>query len=206
MNKLLTIAAVMGLVGGFVSTAAAQAPPPVRPERGARPIETFNGVAIHMASGKSGAVTINVTRWSTDEERQRLLDILRESGQRAMIADLQTLPQVGSIRLPNTMGVGLFYARSNTLPDGTRQVVLGTARAIGMAANAPQRSRYDATVIEIHFPPGGGNGEGKIVLAGRVNVGKDGQVQISNWQGEPVRLRNVRATVPANVTPSAPAS
>jgi hypothetical protein len=201
MKKLLTIVVLAGLVGGFASTAAAQ----VRPERGSTTIETFTGNAVHMASGRSGVVTINVTRWSTDEERQKLLDILKESGQKAMIADLQQLPQVGFIRMPNTMGVALFYARSNNLPDGTRQVVLGTSRSIGMAANAPQKSRYDATVIEIHFPPGGGNGSGKIVLAGRVNVGADGQVQISNWQGEPVRLRNVRASVPRNVTPQAPA-
>ena len=193
MRKLLTIAVLVGLVGSFAS---AQRPPQTRPEPGNKPIEIFKAFAVQMQSGKAGAVQISVTRWSTDEERQKLLDVLKESGQKAMIADLQKMPQVGYIKLPNTMGVALFYARSTDLPDGTRQVVFGTSRAIGMATNAPQASKYDATVIELHLPPGGGKGEGKIVLAGKASVGKDGKVQISNYQGEPIRLKDVTASAP----------
>ena len=196
MRKLLTIAVLVGLVGSFASTASAQRPPQTRPEPGNKPIEIFKAFAVQMQSGKAGAVQISVTRWSTDEERQKLLDVLKESGQKAMIADLQKMPQVGFIRMPNTMGVALFYARSTDLPDGTRQVVFGTSRAIGMATNAPQASKYDATVIELHLPPGGGKGEGKIVLAGKASVGKDGKVQISNYQGEPIRLKDVTASAP----------
>jgi len=196
MRKLLTIAVLVGLVGSFASTASAQRPPQTRPEPGNKPIEIFKAFAVQMQSGKAGAVQISVTRWSTDEERQKLLDVLKESGQKAMIADLQKMPQVGYIKLPNTMGVALFYARSTDLPDGTRQVVFGTSRAIGMATNAPQASKYDATVIELHLPPGGGKGEGKIVLAGKASVGKDGKVQISNYQGEPIRLKDVTASAP----------
>ena len=196
MRKLLTIAVLVGLVGSFASTASAQRPPQTRPEPGNKPIEIFKAFAVQMQSGKAGAVQISVTRWSTDEERQKLLDVLKESGQKAMIADLLKMPQVGYIKLPNTMGVALFYARSTDLPDGTRQVVFGTSRAIGMATNAPQASKYDATVIELHLPPGGGKGEGKIVLAGKASVGKDGKVQISNYQGEPIRLKDVTASAP----------
>ena len=196
MRKLLTIAVLVGLVGSFASTASAQRPPQTRPEPGNKPIEIFKAFAVQMQSGKAGAVQISVTRWSTDEERQKLLDVLKESGQKAMIADLQKMPQVGYIKLPNTMGVALFYARSTDLPGGTRQVVFGTSRAIGMATNAPQASKYDATVIELHLPPGGGKGEGKIVLAGKASVGKDGKVQISNYSGEPVRLKDVTASTP----------
>jgi len=196
MRKLLTIAVLVGLVGSFASTASAQRPPQTRPEPGNKPIEIFKAFAVQMQSGKAGAVQISVTRWSTDEERQKLLDVLKESGQKAMIADLQKMPQVGYIKLPNTMGVALFYARSTDLPGGTRQVVFGTSRAIGMATNAPQASKYDATVIELHLPPGGGKGEGKIVLAGKASVGKDGKVQISNYQGEPIRLKDVTASAP----------
>jgi len=187
---------LVGLLGGFASTASAQGPPQTRPEPGNKPIEIFKAFAVQMQSGRAGAVQISVTRWSTDEERQKLLDVLQESGQKAMIADLQKMPQVGYIKMPNTMGVALFYARSTDLPDGTRQVVFGTSRAIGMATNAPQASKYDATVIELHLPPGGGKGQGKIVLAGKASVGKDGKVQISNYQGEPIRLKDVTASAP----------
>jgi hypothetical protein len=179
-----------------VPAALAQRPPQKRPEPGNKPIEIFKAFAVQMQSGRAGAVEIRITRWSTDEERQRLLDVLKESGQPAMIADLQKMPQVGFIKTPNSMGVALFYARSNELPDGTRQVVIGTDRAIGLSANAPTVSQYDATVIELHFPKGAAKGEGKIVLAAKASVGKDGKVQISNYSGEPVRLRDVTASKP----------
>ena len=173
----------------FAPSARGQAA--AHPERGQVPIEKFTARAVQMQTGMSGVVDINVSRWSTDEERQKLLDLLKESGQPAVMRELQKLPQTGFIRLPNRLGAGLFYARSNDLPDGERQVVLATARSIGMATRAPQASQYDATIIEFHLDKTG-RGTGKIVLAGRASVGSDGKVQISNWQGEPVRLTDVR--------------
>jgi hypothetical protein len=193
MKKVASVVVSLALSAAAVS---AQTRPQTRPEPGNKPIEIFKAFAVQMQVGRGAAVEIVITRWSTDEERQKLLDVLKESGQPAMIADLQKMPQVGYIKMPNTMGVALFYARSNDMPDGSRQVILGTDRSIGMATNAPQASKYDATVIELHFPAGGGKGTGKIVLAGKASVGKDGKVQISNWQGEPVRLRDVTASTP----------
>jgi hypothetical protein len=193
-KRILAFVSAVGLAALATFPALAQRPPQTRPEPGNKPIEIFKAFAVQMQSGRAGAVQISITRWSTDEERQRLLDVLKESGQPAMIADLQKMPQVGYIKMPNSMGVALFYARSNDLPDGSRQVVIGTDRAIGLATNAPQLSKYDATVIELHFPPRGGKGEGKIVLAGKASVGKDGKVQISNYSGEPVRLKDVTAS------------
>lgn len=179
-----------------VPAAMAQRPPQTRPEPGNKPIEIFNAFAVQMQVGRGAAVEIAITRWSTDEERQRLLDVLKEQGQPAMIADLQKMPQVGYIRTANSMGVGLFYARSNEMPDGSRQVVIGTDRAIGLSANAPTLSQYDATVIELHFPKGAKSGEGKIVLAGKASIGKDGKVQITNYAGYPVWLKDVKASTP----------
>ena len=196
MNRRLGI--LVSVIGMFAAVAAvpAQRPPQTRPEPGNKPIEIFKAFAVQMQSGAAGAVEIAITRWSTDAEREMLLRVLKDAGQPAMIAELQKLPQVGYIKMPNSMGVALFYARENTLPDGTRQVVIGTDRSIGMATAAPQLSKYDATVIELHFKKGSAKGEGKIVLAAKASVGKDGKVQISNYQGEPVRLMDVKTAKP----------
>jgi hypothetical protein len=195
-ERLAVLGAAIALLVGVVASASAQGVPQTRPEPGNKPIETFTARAFQMQRGATGVVEIQVTRWSTDAERQTLLDILKESGQPAMLDALQKMPQVGYYRMPNTMGVALFYARSNELPDGTRQVVLGTDRSIGMATRSPQASKYDATIIEIRFKKGSDKGEGKIVLAGKASIGKDGKVQISNYQGEPVRLMDVQSKTP----------
>ena len=194
MKKSRVSAAVAILAA--VSLSATSALAQTRPEPGNKPIEIFKAFAVQMQAGRGAAVEIAITRWSTDEERQRLLDVLKESGQQAMIADLQKMPQVGYIKTANSMGAGLFYARSTELPDGSRQVVIGTDRTIGLSANAPTLSQYDATVIELHFPKGKAKGEGKIVLAAKASVGKDGKVQISNYSGYPVWLRDVTASMP----------
>ena len=196
MRRFVTLVSVVGLLAAFAPAALAQKPPQTRPEPGNKPIEIFNAIAVQMQSGRSGNVEIAITRWSSDQEREMLLTVLKEAGQPAMIQELQKLPQVGYIKMPKTMGVALFYARSNVLPDGTRQVVIGTDRSIGVATRAPQLSKYDATLIELHFPKGAAKGEGKIVLAGKASVGKDGKVQISNYQGEPVRLMDVKSVTP----------
>ena len=194
-KKLAVFVSSIALFACVVTSASAQAPQ-TRPEPGNKPIETFTARAFQMQQGSTGIVEITITRWSSDAEREMLLDVLKESGQPAMLVALQKLPQVGYYKMPNTMGVALFYARSNELPDGTRQVVLGTDRSIGMATRAPQASQYDATIIEIRFKKGSDKGEGKMVLAGKASVGKDGKVQISNYQGEPVRLMDVKSKTP----------
>ena len=194
-KKLAVLVSSIALFACVATSASAQAPQ-TRPEPGNKPIETFTARAFQMQQGSTGIVEITITRWSSDAEREMLLDVLKESGQPAMLEALQKLPQVGYYKMPNTMGVALFYARSNSCPTGTRQVVLGTHRSIGMATRAPQASQYDATIIEIRFKKGSDKGEGKMVLAGKASVGKDGKVQISNYQGEPVRLMDVKSKTP----------
>ncbi len=193
MNRRLAVfVSAIGLLGCLVTSASAQ----TRPESGNKPIESFTARAFQMQRGATGIVDIAITRWSTDAEREMLLGVLKEAGQPAMLVEMEKLPQVGYIKMPDTMGVALFYARSNELPDGTRQVVLATDRTVGMATRSPQASQYDATIIEMRFKKGSEKGEGKMVLAGKASIGKDGKVQISNYQGEPVRLMDVKSKTP----------
>ena len=157
-------------------------------------METFTGFAVNVANGQSGVIEIVINRWSTDGERQLLENVLKAQGSAAAVNAMQDLPQVGYIRGNNTMGDALFYARSTNLPDGTRRVVIATNRPLSAAAMiAPDASnQYDATVIEMHFPKGGGKGTGKVVVGGKAVIDpKTGQLQLKNWSGEPSRFENI---------------
>lgn len=190
MNKrvgfLLSAAAVATLV-----LLAVPAPAPAALPDGAAPIETFTAVAASMQSGQSGIVEITINRWSTDAERTVLIDLIKMKGQQAMVAELQKLPQVGFIKMPNTMGYALFYARSNPQPNGGRQVVFATDRNIINAAASPQLSQYDVAVIEMQFDKNG-KGTGKLVPAAKTTVDKDGKVHIQNFQGAPLLLMDIK--------------
>ena len=48
--------------------------------RDERPIETFTAFAAALGTGQTAIIHIDVHRWSTDEERERLLTTLQEFG------------------------------------------------------------------------------------------------------------------------------
>ena len=162
----------------------------------AKPIETFTAMGAQMSSGRSSHITITIERWTTDQERQALIDTLKEKGQPALTAALYNLPRVGYIRMPDTMGYDLKYAYSTQLPDGARRVVVAADRALSMreAAKNSRSEKYDFLVTEMHFPKGGGTGEGKLAPATLIKIDKDtNQIEIENYQAQPVRLMGVKA-------------
>src|SRR6476659_33200 len=86
-----------------------------------KPIEKFTAFAANLEKGKAGIVEIAITRWSTDEERERLLTTLQEFGRDKLVDELQKIkPPVGYVRTPTTLAYDLYYARDNRLPDGSR--------------------------------------------------------------------------------------
>jgi hypothetical protein len=193
---------VVGMLFAVATFASAQSKQGINkkaPEPGNKPIETFTAFARSISTGGSASITIIINRWSTEDERQVLLNVLKVSGSQAAVNVMQDMPQVGYIRTSQSMGDALFFARQTTLPDGTRRVVLATNRPLSAAAmlNPGAANKYDALVIEMHFPKGKDKGEGKIVVAGKAEIDpKTGQVHIQNYQGQPVVLSDIRMKTP----------
>src|SRR6478735_264496 len=97
--------------------------------------EKFTAFAVNAsnitAQAQTSPVDITVNRWSTDEDRQRLLDILKSKGQDALLSALQKMPVVGYINTPGSLRYDLHFARQVPQPEGGRRIVLGTDRYIG---------------------------------------------------------------------------
>ena len=115
-------------VGGFALPAAGQ-DLPLR----------FDAVAVNMSNvGPRGQARLDivVNRWSTDEERSRLMAALQEQSRRGdrQLADaLFGKESVGTIREVQSLAYDLRYARAIPREDGGQQVVLATDRRIGFA-------------------------------------------------------------------------
>ena len=164
----------------------------------ADPLETFTGFGVHMAGGKSGAVIIGIDRWSTDEERQMLLGVLRDKGQNGLIEALKKTPRVGYIRLASSRGYDLRFARSTDNPDGSRRVVVATDRPLQFreVATSTRSRNYDFGVVEMHFPKGE-KGEGKLAPATMIEIDKESNtLEIKNYGGQPVRVMNITSKKP----------
>ena len=163
------------------------------------PQERFTGFAINMNSGPSTAtVDVAIDRWSTDEERARLLTILVEEknpyqANEKMLKVLQDMPKTGFIKTANTLAWDLKYARATPLPDGGRRLVLATDRPIGFreAIAQPRTTDYPFTIVEIRLNKED-RGEGKILAGTRLLIDKDKNLVLENYGQQPVRFNQIR--------------
>jgi hypothetical protein len=158
--------------------------------------ESYSATAINMGSGPTGmgTVLITVERWSTAQERERLLKVLVEKGPEKLLDALQDNQKVGFIRLPATLAWDLRYAFESPLPEGGRRVVLATDRPIGFqeARSMSRTMDYPFTLIEIHFNKEG-VGVGKMSVQTKISLSKDKKtLELENFGIEPVRLTEVR--------------
>jgi len=160
----------------------------------------------NTATGANGIVEIRVEKWSTPEERQKLIGTFLEKGQDGLLRSLERVDAHGRLRLPGAMGPGrasaqatlgndLRYAWHTKLPEGIDRIVIGTDRFISFReqANQPRTIDYPFTFIQIHLPRGGGEGEGKLAYATKLTFDKKkNTVELENYGTEPVTLNQVK--------------
>jgi hypothetical protein len=142
---------------------------------------------------RAGIVEINIDRWSSDQERDSLLDTLRTKGETSLLTSLQGTERVGFIRTPDRLGWDLHYAQERSTDDGGRDIVIATDRPIRFweAANLTRTLRYPFTVIEIHLDKDG-KGEGRMSVATKVSMSPDGKtLELENYSTQPVLLEKV---------------
>jgi hypothetical protein len=159
--------------------------------------EHFTAFAVDMsntarAGRNSTTVDIAVNRWSSDADRDRLLNILQQKGQDALLDALQGMPVVGYINTPGSLRYDLHFARQRTDPDGGRTIVIATDRYITgwEAANRPRTIDYPFTLIQLKLDRDG-NGVGKLSVATKITA-KGDTIELENFSSEPVRLTQVK--------------
>jgi len=142
---------------------------------------------------RAGIVEIDVDRWSSDQERDSLLDTLRTKGENSLLSSLQETKRVGFIRTPDRLGWDLHYASETPTDDGGKDIVIATDRPIRFweAANLTRTTRYPFTIIQIHLGKDG-KGEGRMSVATKLSMSKDGKtLELENYSTQPVILEKV---------------
>jgi hypothetical protein len=163
-------------------------------------VERFTATAVNVSSPglRSAAVTIEIAidRWSTDAERDRLIETLKVKGPNALLDLLRSLPSVGHISTSTSTGSSLRFAQSRQTEDGGRQIIIATERPMSFS-NQQKRGRraadYPFSVVDIRFDSSG-SGVGKLAYASKLaHNRKTGTIEIENYASEPVRLTDVRS-------------
>jgi hypothetical protein len=200
------------LMLGLVAIAAAVTASMPRVSAQNAAVEEFTAFAINInsrptgMSGQAGAnrpstatLTIRIERWSTDEERTGLLTILKgeqnvNRANQALLRAMQRLDRVGTIRESSSLAWDLRYARQNPLPEGGRQIILGTDRPIGFweARNQPRTIDYPFTILEMRLDKAN-QGEGKMLADTQISIDpKTNEIVLEHFDLAPVRLNQIR--------------
>jgi hypothetical protein len=159
--------------------------------------ERYTAFAVDMGfPGRTtaGPVEFVIERYSTDEERDRLMEVLLEKGPEKLLDALQSLPRIGYFRTPNSIGYDIRFARKYKGEDGGDVITMMTDRNIGFweAANRPRTVDYPFTLIEIRIGPDG-KGEGKMSIATKVTYDKkNNTIVLEDYKSQPVILNQVK--------------
>jgi len=206
-HAFIRIVSIVGLVATVIVTAPLAAQQAAGSKLAGTPTEMptkkeplrFTAFNVSMSTGLSGRTEISIERWTTEAERNQLLNLVStatkgERGQRELLKAVQKIkPRTGYLRTPNSIGWDLKYAVENKLPDGTRQIVVVTDKPMSFQATASQGAAidYPFTLIEMRFKPGDkANGEGAMLGSSAITT-KNGRLELENFANENVRLTNI---------------
>ncbi len=165
--------------------------------------ERFTAFAVNLGApvtpgpvprpGATAIVQITINRWSTEEERDKLVSTLLKGGNQALLAALQSAPVVGTLRTPDSLPWALHYAHQNVAPDGSRHIFVATDRLIRWWEELYRTHsvQYPFMLIELQVDSAG-NGEGKLLVASKL-VAKPAEhrIEIENFSTEAALLEKV---------------
>jgi hypothetical protein len=193
--------AVLGIVAVALVTALAVTASP------AQAGEKYFARAVNMGSigaGRSTTLQITIDRWTTDEERNKLLGVVTQyanekRGQEELVKALQASTDVGNVQFQGAAAMSsgfpstrLYYAREFPTEEG-RTIVLATDRPISgqEAMSSAAVSNYPISVIVLDLDKEG-KGSGTLNIAVQVLWDeKTGQIKFGQYTTEPIRLTKV---------------
>jgi hypothetical protein len=166
---------------------AAMAPP------GKGTADRYTATAANLKGVAGETITIDLIRWSSDAERDKLVATFTKSAKDAGPA-LAAAPNIGYIwRSGSAFGSFVRYAYKFKGSDG-EHVVLATDSDLTawQGATKPAEGAYPFTVIEI-VTPASGVASGKTSLGGKITTDTDNKtIRLDNYAGSQVALRGVR--------------
>ena len=184
-----TVVALVVIIGGSAGTALAQVKEDTPQKFTAFAVDTSN----LRARATATTLEIVIEHWSTDAQRDKLLDVLKSEGQDGLLDALEDMPVVGYIRSPGSLRYNLRFARQRAAEDGGRMIVLATDRTMSFweRTSGSRTTNYPFTVIQLQLDKSD-EGVGKVSVATKIHIGVDNVIELENFANQPVRLTEVK--------------
>jgi len=189
MSSAMSIA-VLWLAMGL--SAPAQQTAPKLPDE-------FAAMVVSKEPGAATKLSIQVIHWLADDERAKVLGVLKAEGA-GLEKALSELPTVGYIWTGGSIGYSVKYAARTTEADGRETIVLATADPFGrfessVKADAAAGKPRQFSVLELHMSRKD-KGDGRISVTGPVSINQEkNTLTIEDYDRTPISLTAV-APVP----------
>jgi hypothetical protein len=193
---------------GLITLAAASLPAYAQTNPQSNPTsqsEKYTATTVNLNPGSGEPLSIRISRWSADAERERLTGLFTEKGEQELRAALAAAPTLGYIWTSETLGYSVHYAYRLPTPDGGERIILATDHRLGawsreawkaLAEGAPD---YEFTVLELRLTRSG-TGEGKLSLGAKVAVEQESKtIALENYNAAPILLKDVKRERPGSV-------
>ena len=179
----LALAGIVASSSAFAQAPAAQA----APGRGTANRYTATAANVGRVSGET--ITVDLIRWSTDEERDAAAKALASDD--GLLATLQGAPNLGYIwRSGSGFGSFVRYAHRFSAADG-QHVVLVTDSDLTSWKQMTPGTEPSFTLIEVVMPASG-TGSGKMSLSNKVTSDADNAtLRLEDYASAQVSLRSV---------------
>jgi hypothetical protein len=145
-----------------------------------------------MFSGKSVALNIYITDYSSDQEVEDLAATLKTNGSDALLKTIQKMKEKGRVSAIGRVGWRIPVVRQRPTEKG-RRIVMFSDRPISFyeasAATRSQNYEFGMLVLDVNDK---GEGEGLLYGACKVKFTKDDQLEVENFGQAPARLAAVK--------------
>jgi hypothetical protein len=158
------------------------------------PTETIDAQAMGTSTqlGKNVGIKVIINQYSTEADRQVLVDAFKKGQHQGLVAALKKMKPVGRIAITGTLGYDLSYIALIPSPTG-RRIRFAADRWIrfGEAYNNTQSQSFDLTAGEFDLNDSDKNkSTGVLYPAAQLIINKQGQLQFELRQN-PWKLVNI---------------
>jgi hypothetical protein len=152
---------------------------------------TAFGQAGSMA-GKSFGANIYVTSWTSDQQVQDYISVLKEKGPDGLVSAMEKISDVGRLSPTGFVGSGFHFARFRPTADGGLHIVMATNRpmSFGELYGGGRSTDYQFGIVVLDVDKNG-KGKGTLAPVCKIKFNKKNELEIENFGQKPFRLANV---------------
>jgi hypothetical protein len=152
---------------------------------------TAFGQAGAMA-GKSFGANIYITAWTTDQQVQDYISVLKEKGPDGLVKAMEKTSDVGRLSPTGFVGSGFRFARYRPTADGGLHIVMVTNRpmSFGELYRGGRSLDYQFGIVVLNVDKNG-KGTGTLAPVCKIKFNKKNELEIENYGQKPFRLANV---------------